>query len=70
VSFEAPRYQLYAAFKALREHWGQVQDQWRDPVRQDFEEHYWNALEPTTLAALSAIDGLAQALLEARRECS
>jgi hypothetical protein len=70
VSLETPRYKLYSAFKSLREHWGQVREKWRDPVREDFEERHWNILEPATLAAISAMDGLAQLLHQIRRDCS
>jgi hypothetical protein len=70
VSLETPRYKLYSALEALRGQWDHARDHWQDAVRKDFEEHYWKVLEPTTLAVLAAIDGLAQAMRQARRECS
>jgi hypothetical protein len=43
---------------------------WNDPVRKDFEETYWPALEERVQAAMRAIDRMAQVLAQARQECS
>jgi hypothetical protein len=69
VSVEAPRYKLYSALKSLRASWEQAQDRWQDAVRHEFEEQFWNALEPAVLSALSALDRLGQVLRDARRDC-
>ena len=45
MSLSAGRGKLFNAMKTLRPHWEQVQDIWNDPVRQDFEENFWNHLD-------------------------
>jgi hypothetical protein len=62
--------QLNLALKTVRLHWEEVQAGWKDPVRQDFEENFWEPLEPQVRAALKGIDGLAQALAQMQHECS
>lgn len=69
MSLEAPRYKLYAALKSLRVCWDQTRQRWRDPVRQRFEEEFWNVLDPAVTSALGAVDRLSQVLQQARREC-
>ena len=69
MSLEGPHYKLHAALKSLRVAWEQAQDRWHDAVRHDFEEQFWNVLEPAVLSALSAMDRLSLTLREARRDC-
>jgi hypothetical protein len=70
VSLDTGRYQLYSCWKTLQERWEHTDRYWRDPVRQQFEEQYWLPLEPAVLATLTAIDRLAQVLVQARNECA
>ena len=42
----------------------------RDPVRQDFEENYWKALEQQLQATMRGIDRMDQVLTKLRRDCS
>jgi hypothetical protein len=70
VSLSTGRYQLYSSLETLCAHWDEVRPRWNDSVRQDFEEHYWNHVEPRVNAALAAMDRLAQVLAQLRRECS
>jgi hypothetical protein len=69
VSLDTARYRLYEALKTLRATWNEVEQRWRDPVRQQFEQQCWNPLEPTVVATMSAIDTLSQVLVQARQEC-
>ena len=64
------RAKLYDGMKTLRAHWDQIQQLWNDPVRQDFEEHYWNVLEAHLQSALRGIDRMDQVLTKMRRDCS
>jgi hypothetical protein len=70
VSLDTGRYQLYSTWKTLQERWQETDRYWRDPVRQQFEEQHWSPLEPAVLSTLTAIDRLAQVLIQARNECS
>jgi hypothetical protein len=70
VSLSAGRYQLYAGLEALRLRWDDVRPRWNDAVRQDFEEEYWNDVEPRVNAALAAMDRLTQVLHQLKQECS
>jgi hypothetical protein len=70
MSLSAGRYQLYAALEALRLRWDDVRPRWQDAVRQDFEEEYWNEVEPRVNAALAAMDRLTQVLQQLKQECS
>jgi hypothetical protein len=69
VSLETPRYKLHSALKTLRGVWEQASDRWKDPVRQQFEEQFWNTLEPAVLSTLAAMDRLSLVLREARQDC-
>lgn len=64
------RAKLYDGMKTLRAHWDQIQELWKDPVRQDFEENYWKALELQMQSALRGIDRMDQVLTKLRRDCS
>jgi hypothetical protein len=66
----AGRYQLYSALETLCLHWDEVRPRWDDVIRQQFEEEYWNPLEPRVNAALAAMDRLGQVLVQLKRECS
>jgi hypothetical protein len=70
VSLSTSRYQLYSALEALGLRWGEVRPRWNDIVRQQFEEEYWNHVEPRANAALAAMDRLGQVLAQLKRECS
>jgi hypothetical protein len=70
VSLSTGRYQLYSCLETLRLHWEDVRPRWDDAVRQNFEEQYWDQVEPRVNAALAAMDRLTQVLGQLRRECS
>ena len=69
MSLDTGRYQLFSTFKTLRAHWEETCVHWQDEVRQDFEEQYWQALEPRVQATMAAIDRLGQLINRARQEC-
>jgi hypothetical protein len=69
VSLDTSRFQLYNAFKALRFRWEDTCRYWNDGVRRDFEKDFWNNVEPSVLAAVSAIDRLAQVIEELKKAC-
>jgi hypothetical protein len=69
VSLDTSRYQLYSALKTARLRWEDTCQQWDDGVRQDFENDFWNHVEPTVNAAMSALDKLAQVIGQLKQEC-
>ena len=70
MSLGTGRYQLYSSLETLCAQWDEIRPRWNDGVRQDFEEQYWNHVEPGVNAALAAMDRLTQVLGQLRRECS
>jgi hypothetical protein len=70
VSVSTDRAKLHNQLKDLRARWQQVQDVWDDPVRKEFEEGHWAALEAHVQTALRAMDQLASAMTQARHDCS
>jgi hypothetical protein len=69
MSLDTGRYQLYSSFKTLNVRWEQTILHWQDSVRRDFEEDFWNQLEPRVQQTLGAIDRLGQIIARARQEC-
>jgi hypothetical protein len=69
MSLDTGRYQLYSTFKTLHAHWDQTALQWNDVVRHDFEETFWQQLEPRVNQTLAAIDRLGQIMARAKQEC-
>lgn len=63
------RARLYTAHKTLREQWEAAKLQWRDGVRQQFEEEKLDPLEPRLGHLLTAIDRLAQILVQVHHDC-
>jgi hypothetical protein len=61
--------QLNDAMDTLKVHWERTTPLWRDVVRQDFEENYWEPLQPQVESALKALDQMMQVLGKMRREC-
>jgi hypothetical protein len=69
MSLSTGRYQLANAFKALKLEWQSTDTVWRDQVRTDFAETYWEPLEARLASVLTAIDRLDQALGQMKRDC-
>jgi hypothetical protein len=69
VSLDTSRYQLHTAFKTARLRWEETCQHWNDGVRKDFENDFWDHVEPAVLAALSALDKLAVVMSTAKQEC-
>src|SRR5262249_47436068 len=65
MSLDTGRYQLHAATKSLRERWEATEETWRDAIRRQFAEDYWEPLELRVQSALSAIERLAQVMARA-----
>ncbi len=61
--------QLNDAMDALRFRWTETTPRWRDVVRKDFEENYWEPLLPQVDSALKAVDYMMQVLSRMRQEC-
>jgi hypothetical protein len=70
VSLDTSRFQLHTALKTVRFRWERTCEQWNDPVRRQFEKEFWNHVEPAVLAAVSALDKLAQVIGQLKQECS
>lgn len=69
MSLSAGRYQLSNAFKSLRQEWEGTENVWRDVVRKDFAETYWDPLSTRLAAILAAMDRLDQALAKMKQDC-
>jgi hypothetical protein len=69
MSVSAGRYQLANAFKSLKAEWEATDNVWRDIVRKDFAEAYWDPLATRVGAVLTAMDRLDQALAQMRQDC-
>ena len=61
---------LHHSMKTLRQRWDDTGDDWRDAVRQNFEENHLAAIEPQLLATLKAVNRLSQVFARAREDCS
>jgi hypothetical protein len=61
--------QLNDALDTLKVRWHEARRLWRDAVRKDFEENFWEPLVPQVESALQAIDQMEQVLAKMRREC-
>ena len=69
MSLGSARYQLASAFKTLRLTWDDTKDDWRDAVRQDFDDQHWQALADRVPSLLTALDRLDQVLAQVRQDC-
>lgn len=69
MSLSAGRYQLSNAFKALKQEWEGTENVWRDVVRKDFADAYWDPLAIRLAALLTAIDRLDHVIAQARQDC-
>ena len=45
MSMATGRYQISSAMKTLRVRWDETCMSWRDAVRREFTERYWNTLD-------------------------
>jgi len=61
---------LQRALKDLRESWHVLKEQWRDKVRDEFEQRYITPIEIQSLQVLTAAEKLGATLGRAKRECS
>lgn len=69
MSLSAGRYQLSNAFKALKQEWEGTENVWRDVVRKDFADAYWDPLAIRIAALLTAVDRLDHVIAQARQDC-
>lgn len=69
MSVSAGRFQLADAFKSLKQEWQTTEIAWRDVVRKDFAQEYWDPLEARLNAVLSAMDRLDLSLGQMKQDC-
>jgi hypothetical protein len=69
MSVAAGRYQLANAFKSFKVEWEGTQNAWRDVVRKDFAETYFDPLQTRVASVLTAMDRLDQALAQMKQDC-
>jgi hypothetical protein len=69
MSLSAGRYQLSNAFKALKAEWDATENIWRDVVRKDFADTYWDPLSVRLAALMTATDRLDQVMAQMKRDC-
>jgi hypothetical protein len=69
MSLSSGRAQLANAFKKLKLEWLATENVWRDQVRQDFNDTYWEPLEARLASVLTAIDRLDQSMGQMKHYC-
>lgn len=69
MSVAAGRYQLANAFKSFKQEWESTENVWRDVVRKDFAEAYFDPLSTRMSSVLTAMDRLDQALAQMKLDC-
>jgi len=69
MSLSSGRAQLANAFKMLKQEWHSTENVWRDQVRQEFAETYWEPLDARLASVLTAIDRLDQAMSQMKHDC-
>jgi hypothetical protein len=69
MSLSAGRYQLANALKALKLEWESTENVWRDQVRKDFAETYFEPLVTRLASVLTAMDRMDQALGQMKQDC-
>jgi hypothetical protein len=69
MSVAAGRYQLANAFKSFKQEWESTENVWRDVVRKDFAETYFDPLSTRVSSVLTAMDRLDQALAQMKLDC-
>jgi hypothetical protein len=69
MSLSTGRYQLANAFKSLKLEWESTENAWRDQVRKDFAETYFDPLATRMASVLTAMDRMDQALAQMKQDC-
>jgi hypothetical protein len=69
MSVASGRYQLANAFKSFKQEWEGTENVWRDVVRKDFAESYFDPLSLRLASVLTAMDRLDQALAQMKTDC-
>ena len=70
MSLSAGRYQLANAFKAIKQEWEATESVWRDSVRREFAEDYFDPLAARLSSVLTAMDRLDESLGQMNRDCA
>jgi len=70
VEIGTDRAKLHNRLKDLSARWQEIQGVWDDPVRKEFEEHYWTELGAHVHTALRAMDQIATTMTHVRHDCS
>ncbi|MBM3994592.1 MAG: hypothetical protein FJ303_10635 [Planctomycetes bacterium] len=69
MSLAAGRYQIANAHKALKQEWEATENVWRDVIRKEFANDFWEPLSIRIGAMLTAIDRLDQKLAQMKNDC-
>ncbi len=69
MSLSTGRYQLANAFKSLKLEWESTENAWRDQVRKDFAETYFEPLATRMASVLTAMDRMDQSLAQMKQDC-
>lgn len=69
LSLSTGRYQLSNAFKSLKSEWEGTENVWRDVVRKDFADTYFDPLAVRLASVLTAMDRLDLALAQMKQDC-
>jgi hypothetical protein len=69
MSVASGRYQLANAFKSFKQEWEGTENVWRDVVRKDFADTYFDPLSARLSSVLTAMDRFDQALAQMKQDC-
>jgi len=69
MSLDTGRGRLFTGWKVLRQKWEETKMHWNDSVRQEFQEKPFADLEYHVLSEMSAIDRLAQVMIQVKQQC-
>lgn len=70
MSLDSGPLKLKSAMKKLRINWDELEAQWNDKVRKEFEETHLDPIEYQVTATLRAMDRLAEILRRAEQDCT
>ena len=68
MSLATGRYQLASALKTLHVRWDETCMSWRDDVRREFTERFWNTLEYATCGGCFSLELLNKCLSQCHRQ--
>ncbi len=70
MSVRVSQTQLTDAYKLLRQRWERVRERWDDPNSRALQRDLIDPLEGAVRSAVNALDGVAELITAAARDCA